>query len=258
MSRASCPALSALLLAHGPLEFAFFVSSILSAGALPFLLRVRGVQRNAGSEHESFTSQILAGLQYAQTHTGIRLIFGYTILNGMLGRSTVELLPGISGSLLNGDAQTLAVLTAAAACGAILAGIIVSRFGSDESKLLALVSIALAMSCLCLLIFSIFNSLPGFSALIMLLACATTCASMGCQTLTQLLISEQFRGRVISLWTTLAMGVPAIGAMLMGGLADILSFPPVLTGFSILGAACVAILYKKRYTLTSSKSRQNH
>jgi len=47
------------------------------------------------------------------------------------------------------------------------------------------------------------------------------------QALAQLLVDEQFRGRVLSLWTVLAMGAPALGAMLIGALAQQFGFPAV-------------------------------
>ena len=72
---------------------------------------------------------------------------------------------------------------------------------------------------------------------------------MGSQALAQLLVAEDFRGRVLSLWTVLAMGAPALGAMIMGTLADQLGFPAVLIVFAVTAMIAVAMLFRKRHWL---------
>ena len=59
-------------------------------------------------------------------------------------------------------------------------------------------------------------------------------------------MEEAFRGRVLSLWTVLAMGAPAIGALLMGAMADGFGFTPVLAVFALTALLAVARLYSLR------------
>ena len=57
-------------------------------------------------------------------------------------------------------------------------------------------------------------------------------------------MDDAFRGRVLSLWTVVTMGAPAIGAFAMGALADILGFAPVATLFALLSLLAVSALHR--------------
>ena len=52
------------------------------------------------------------------------------------------------------------------------------------------------------------------------------------QSAAQLQLTDEFRGRVMSLWTMIAMGGAAIGALLLGAISEILgiSFTILLLG----------------------------
>jgi MFS family permease len=71
------------------------------------------------------------------------------------------------------------------------------------------------------------------AAAIAVVSLSTTMIGTGCQALVQLSIDENLRGRVMSLWTVVAMGAPAVGAVLVGSLADVVGFP--------LAFACIAL-----------------
>jgi MFS family permease len=83
----------------------------------------------------------------------------------------------------------------------------------------------------------------------------TTMVGTGCQALAQLRVDEAFRGRVLSLWTVLAMGSPAIGAFVLGALADRFGFRPALVGLGILGFLATLLLARRRHWLMQSRER---
>ncbi|MEP1593926.1 MAG: MFS transporter, partial [Halieaceae bacterium] len=153
-----------------------------------------------------------------------------------------------------GGAATLATLTAAAGAGSIIGGLVVSRQTSREASLLRLVTLCLAVGACSMLTVHWLNGVTAFSVLIMGLSMITTIVGTGTQALAQLMVDEDYRGRVLSLWTVLAMGAPAIGALAMGALADVLMFPPVWTGFALVALFAIALLYRKRDWLSPSAS----
>ena len=130
----------------------------------------------------------------------------------------------------------------------------VSRQTSGEARLLRLVTLCLAMGACAMLTVNWLSGVTAFSVLIMALSMITTIVGTSTQALAQLLVDEDYRGRVLSLWTVLAMGAPAIGALAMGGLADLLRFPPVWSGFALLALLAVVLLYRKRDSLQPSTS----
>jgi MFS family permease len=126
--------------------------------------------------------------------------------------------------LLDGDATTLAILTAGAGAGSILGGLIVSRQGGRTRQLYRLVLSGLSLAALVLLSMSLWGALPVVAVAVGCVSLATTVVGTGNQALTQLMIDESYRGRVMSLWTVVAMGTPAVGAVLLGTLADRVGF----------------------------------
>ena len=73
--------------------------------------------------------------------------------------------------------------------------------------------------------------------LVGLLSLITTIAGTTSQALAQLLVDDAYRGRVLSLWTMLAMGAPALGAVVVGALAQTWGFGTVATLVALAGAA---------------------
>lgn len=243
------PALGAWVIRQaGPGE-AFAISVFMFATSGAVLASLHGVGQRLPKPREPFIDQLNAGLRYARQHRGIRLVFAFTIVNGLLGRTLIELLPALSGALLQGGSSELATLTASAGAGSIVGGLVVSRQAANSSRLLSMVAAAIGAAALMLLTLYWMVNLALLSALIALLAMCTTMAGTGCQTLTQLSLAEEYRGRVISLWTLLAMGAPALGSALVGALSDVFGFVPVLAVAAGLGVAVVLWLYARRAAL---------
>lgn len=236
-SRIIGPALGAWLLLVASVPAAFAVAALSSAASALMLLRVRGTGRAAvAPTRRSFFGQLVDGLRYLRKERVLGLVFLLTLTSGLLGRTALELLPAVSGKLLAGDSTTLATLTASAGVGSILGGLLVSRQSGRLQRLFQLVFIGLATASLILLTASLWQAVWVVAVCIGLIALCTTVIGTGCQALTQLMVAEDFRGRVLSLWTVVAMGTPALGALLIGSVADVVGFP-----IAFAGPACAAL-----------------
>jgi predicted MFS family arabinose efflux permease len=244
-SRILGPALGAWLLTQGTSALAYGCAAALMLAALP-VLYVTPVQARIDAQQAklSFKQQLQEGLRYTAGHRAIRLVFGFTLINALLGRTVIELLPALSGVLLNGDSATLATLTAAAGIGSIIGGLFVSRQGGGEARLLGLLALSLLLAALLVAMLSWTAGLRHIVVVIGLLSLTATVAGTSSQALAQLLVDDGFRGRVLSIWTMVAMGAPAAGALTMGVLADRLSFPVVLLGFAIVAMLATVLLFR--------------
>lgn len=225
-SRIIAPAIGAGLLAAASLPLAFAAATAACAGAMGLLWRVTGTARESGAAAAgSFAEQLAAGFRYVLQSPGLRLVFLLTLTSGLLGRTALELLPAVSGQLLRGGSATLATLTAAAGLGSILGGLIVSRQSGRLRRLFQLVLVGLAMAALTLLSAGLWRGVVAAALAVSLVSLCTTMVGTGCQALAQLSVDEAYCGRVMSLWSVVAMGAPAIGAVALGSMADGLGFP---------------------------------
>ena len=114
------------------------------------------------------------------------LILLSTLVNGLLGRSFIELLPAVSGLLLMGGASELAWLTAAAGTGAVLGGLLMSRQAAHVMGLYRLILVALLGATLLLATLNWLDALISLAVVVGLITFTTTIAGTGCQALTQL------------------------------------------------------------------------
>ena len=241
------PALGAALLAATNVTATFFVGGLASllAHLLLWRVRVSPPEQDFAQHGDALFRQLRAGFVYLIRQRTIRWVFLLTLTSGFLGRTALELLPALSGTLLAGDASTLATLTAMAGAGSIVGGLLVSRQASRLRRLYQLVVVSLATAAVLLMTLSQWDSLVLAGVAIALLSLCTTIIGTSCQSLVQLLVSEQFRGRVLSLWTVVGMGAPAVGALLFGtagdrfGLSTVRAIPAVAC-FGVLFAATVA------------------
>jgi MFS family permease len=176
-------------------------------------------------------------------------------LNGFLGRALVELLPAVSGQLLNGTAQTLAFLTALAGLGSILAGVIIARQRDKQQRFVNIILGSLATTGLLMYALLLPTSLTLVAIVITLLALTMTLVSAGCQAMTQVSVSDAFRGRVMSFWAVIAMGVPAIGAFVLGGMAELMGFPVALSILGTLVLAAVIAVKRKRHLWSNGQQQ---
>ena len=241
-SRIIAPAIGAGLLAMASPPLAFAAASAACAGATGLLWRVTGTARQPGAATAgSFAEQLAAGFRYVLRSPGLRLVFLLTLTNGLLGRTALELLPAVSGQLLGGGSTSLATLSAAAGLGSIVGGLIVSRQSGRLRRLFQLALFGLAMAALILLSAGLWRSVVAVALAISLVSLCTTMIGTGCQALTQLSVDEAHCGRVMSLWSVLSMGAPALGAVALGSVADGLGFPAAFAA-SALCALLVAAL----------------
>ena len=230
---------------------AFFIGMLMFVISGAILIGLRGVGRRQPKPREPLVRQFKAGLGYVRQSQGIRLIFALTMVNGLLGRTAIELLPAINGVLLGAGSTALATLTASAGVGSILGGLVLTREHADNRRLFRLVSLSVLLSALSLLGLQLAIDLWRLVAMVLVISMFTTIAGTACQTITQLAVHEDYRGRVVSLWTLAAMGAPAFGAGFTGAAAEILGFVPVLAVNGGLGFLMVIWLYSRRERLAT-------
>ena len=246
-SRIVGPALAATMLTVASTGFSFLASALLFLIATLLLMRLPRMTPQGEKSEKSLLADLKIGIRFAAASPSIRMILLLAMINGILGRTVIELLPAISGQLLAGDANTLALLTALAGVGAIAGGLFMSRQRGSEKRLVRLVIIALAFSAIILVPITLFANLWTVSAIVLLMSVGMTVTGTGCQALTQLTVSNELRGRVMSLWTVITMGTPAIGAFVMGALADWLGFSLVLAGFAVLALIATLSMAPQRH-----------
>jgi predicted MFS family arabinose efflux permease len=145
--------------------------------------------------------------------------------------------------IFDGDSALLAALMAAAGVGAIGASIIFSLLRSHR-YLPTMVLIGAFGTGIAMFLFANVSQIPFGIAVTALLGFFATMVSIGSQSEMQIKVDNELRGRVMSLWTLVIIGGPAIGSIVAGALASELGSTYTLllfSGISLLLTTLVAI-----------------
>lgn len=243
------PAMGALLLNVINTEWIFVIAAALFLIAMGVIKTVELVQRPTKTKPQSLYRDLIDGLAVITQHRGIQLVLLLTFVNGMVARTVMELLPAVTGLMADGTAKSLAILTACAGVGSILGGLVVSQQSGRDRTLLRLLLAALIGSEVTLLSL---NWASGMGSLIPIVAVASllmTIAGTCSQALLQMTVNDDYRGRVMSIWTVVAMGTPALGALATGALADWIGIERVISASALVALAATLYLSRQRKTL---------
>lgn len=246
-SRIIGPAVGAAILGLAGAQWAYGLAAALFTGTVFLLAKVPSSKPKARENPKSLLTDLNAGFRFIGRSPLIRLILLMTLVNGLIGRTVMELLPAISGELAGGTANALAVLTAVAGAGSIVGGWVISRQRGNPVSISRLVFFALFIGSVILLPVVWLQGLVPLTPIIALSALCMTIIGTGCQALVQLVVDDDYRGRVLSVWTVISMGGPASGAFVMGGIADKLGFGITLIGFALIAMVLTAALLRRRH-----------
>lgn len=173
------------------------------------------------------------GLIYVLGHRGIRYLMLLLAITGLLIRPFMELLPGFSAQVFGHGAEGMSILLSSIGFGAIFSGLWLAQRGETRG-LTHLVTISLMISALALLLFSMTGHIWLGAALLVVLGYFMLLSGIGAQTLIQNVVEPAMRARVLSLFVLISWGLPALGAVAMGWLAEYIGLQEVVGGGAVL------------------------
>lgn len=186
----------------------------------------------------TFFEDIKAGVSYAYNSKLILQLLIVIAISALLGRGLLEILPATVDVIYNLGVQELAWLNSAVGIGSIISALFLSN--PTQTKLMRAVAIGSIGSGVLLILFMITTQfIIGLFIVGGLGFCATLCG-VGTQSLIQSTVPSEFRGRVMSLWGSINIGVGAIGGLLFGMMTEKIGYTISL---AILGSLCILCSY---------------
>ena len=241
LARLTGPAIGGWLIAGWGISTALLVQTVFY---LPFIFAISLLRPRERSSsiinNEPFIAAFQNGVEYALANALIRQAFLVTALYAFLIRGTLEILPVIADGVFSRGATGLGLLTSSAGFGALIAGVIKAFTPSQLVRELPKFALASALLGIGLLpLVGLSNSWSLTLLCISYLGFAGTLAGISVQTAIQIDLDDDFRGRVMSLWTMVSIGATATGAIILGGLADHIG---ISLAFSLAGGLGTVLL----------------
>lgn len=247
------PAIAGILVAAVGEGWCFLGNSVSYVAVLTSLLAMK-IAPTVRRELKSPFTEIKEGFTYVATTPPIRALLLMLGLVSLAGTPYAVLMPVFANDLLGGDSGTLGFLMGCSGIGALAAALtLASRkhvFGLG--KWVAAACAGLGAS---LIAFSFSRSVP-LSALVLVpvgFSMMTEMASSN--TLVQAMVPDQLRGRVMSVYSMMFMGLAPIGSLLAGTAAGIIG--PAQT-VAVGGAICVigGIVFATRLPKLGQQGRE--
>jgi predicted MFS family arabinose efflux permease len=167
----------------------------------------------------SMASETVEGVRYVMAHPGIRSQLALMTAMSILVRPLTDLFPGFAADVFGQGPQGLAMLFTCHGIGAMLGGV----WLTSRARLKGLTRINLRNVIFSGLVVFLFAVTPIFwigCALVAVIGFAFVVQGISNQTLVQAAVAPEFRGRVVSIYGLINQGVPAIGSITIGGLAE--------------------------------------
>lgn len=233
------PMIGGLLIASSGAASCFLVDSI---SYLPFLsailtIQVKPVLKNFSDQKNKIWPNLKEGFVFAYDFLPIKSVLALQIVICFMAMTHVNLMPMFAKEILSGDAKTMGFLMTASAFGSIVSGIYLVL----RKKAIGLEDIAAryaAILGLSLIIFSRIKNLEFCLLFIFIIGMNTTLTLASISNFLQLIIvDENKRGRVTSIFTTGFLGVLPFGNLFFGGLADRIG----VTNALLFGGACCIV-----------------
>jgi MFS family permease len=240
----------------GPVIVWFGISAVFALNALTFLAflyalgRMRMAPLAPARPTRSMLGAVAEGLKYTMAHAGIGPILILAAILAVCARPFFELLPGFAAEIFARGASGLAILSSATGVGAVIAGLWLAQRGNRS--LPALVLLSSLLIALATLGFALCGWFPLAVLLVALSGFGMVVAGVGTQTLIQIVVEDEMRGRVLSLFGLIFRGGPALGALAMGAASELVGLQAPLAAGALLGVGACALTWRRRRTIDRS------
>jgi MFS family permease len=244
------PALAGLVLAWAGAGVCFLLNAVSFLAVLASLLAMHVVSRPPRVAGQPFWHGLHEGIVYAFGSSPIRSLLLLMAVVSMAGMSYSALLPVLAKDVLQGEAGLLGWLSAAAGVGALAAAVYLAARRSvlGLGRRLRWTPALLGLALIGLGVFDV-SLWPSVWLAVPLLALAGFAVMLhmaATNTILQTIVTEDKRGRVMSLYTMAFMGMAPLGSLAAGLLAEYagLTWALVLSGLvSLAGTVGFALAY---------------
>jgi MFS family permease len=240
------PAVAGALIYFTDIAWAFLVNAVSYAALIAALYCIRMPRvQDAIPPTGTYIRDLIEGARFTFSHTGVAAIIALTAVNSLFARPLIDLLPGFTGEVFNSGPEGLAILTSSMGVGAICASIWLAQRGR-LSGLTGIVCFGVMLNGAAVALFALSTSLWTGAILLAMSGFTQACTGTGTQTLLQSSVEDRLRGRVMSVWLVIGRGGPALGALVMGSLAEITGFgAPLFVGAVIVFFTAILVLPRR-------------
>jgi predicted MFS family arabinose efflux permease len=219
----------------GP-AWCFTLNGLSFIAAITALLLMKVKPTHTPHQKTSALSSLKEGVRYVVRDPLIRTLMCLVAVTAMFGFAYITLIPAWAVTILGGDATTNGLLHSARGAGAVLSALLIASLGRFTFKGKLLTSSTFLLPIL-LIVFALIRSLPLSLLIMFCMGVAQLLIMNLANVLVQTFVSDNLRGRVMSIYSLTHFGLMPIGGLFAGTLAEYAGEPATVI---ICGLVCFA------------------
>jgi len=218
------PAAAGLIYAWVGPAWCFVINGLSFIAVIIALLLMKLKPFAARHQNTSMLKHLKEGFRYVVHHPAIRILIIMVMFTSVFGHSYITLLPAWAVNILGGDSRLNGLMQSFRGAGALVAALMVASMGRIKFKgrLLTLGSLVFP---LVVIAWAFIRAIP-FSLLVLAISGWGFMLLLNmANTLVQVNVPDELRGRVMGIYTFAFFGMMPIGSLLGGTLAQWLGEP---------------------------------
>lgn len=257
LSRLIGPSVAGILISSVGEGWCFIANAISYAIVVASLLLMRMPKHVIKVLKETNTlTQLKEGLQYIGANKMMKALLLVLAIVSFANASLRTLAPVFAKDILKGDAGTLGWLMTAAGVGAICGALFLTKRKANPvlRRIVSFTGILLGMS---MIAFACSHWIPLSLFFISLTGLAQMMHTATTNTLLQLHVDDNMRGRVMSFYAMCLQGTMPIGSLIAGCIADVAGAPWAV---GIMGAICFigTLFFREKELVSRLKEVKQH
>lgn len=229
------PALAGVLIAALGEGLCFLLNGISYIAVIAALLAMRVPARPARGAIRPIVAELVEGFRYALGFPPIRDVLGLLAVSSLMGMSYATIMPAFVRDVLHGDSRVYGLLLGTTGLGALVGGTLLAARRSARGLGRTIAAGAMLFGGgLCIV--AVFRTISLAAVLLPIVGLGMMLQIVASNTVLQMLVDDDKRGRVMSLYAMAFLGMTPFGSLLVGGLAHSLGTPLAL---QIGGVCCL-------------------
>jgi MFS family permease len=235
------PAVAGVLIARYGVPVAFLLNGASFVSVLAALFAMRAEGRPHGRSGASVLQETLTGIRYALGTSQVRVVLALVLVVSLFMVNHSVLVPLLAREVLRAGARGFGWLMAGLGSGAVAGALTVAMRGGSRPRLPVLIgsSMLMAVALWSLSLIRVFwaavvaLALVGFFQIVFMAHCNTTL---------QVTVPDRLRGRLMSVYAFVFVGVAPLSSLLVGSSAELLGVPATFALGGGLGLASILAL----------------
>jgi MFS family permease len=242
------PPFAGLLIIWTGVGAAFYVNAVATLAVIVAVFAMKAVPASTATR-EPVLRSIVAGVKFLAADPVLHSVILVLLATSLFVRPYAQMLPAYAAHVVHVDAHGLGLLLASSGGGAIVGSFVTALVGSRKRAWVWFAS-AVTMS-LCAIALGATTSFQIAVLILIVMGMSVLSFAGSSNVLLQTLAPEEMRGRALSVFSMVILGLVPTGSLLLGTLGSLFGLPAATLGGGLVALAIVLFTFARNRAIRS-------